>query len=118
MDVKFPVCLQMMRTQSAVSLLSSLRHLMDCCYVAGARASVYCATSTEAVHKGHLSEGYISSSLEPESPDPVACDPRMSAHIWRFSASETHLPPELDILDIDKAMAGLSKENVQKSCKL
>lgn len=70
-------------------------NLISC---AGARSTLHCATSEQAPHEAKKSKGYFSADCKPEIPSNAACNPKLSDHVWKFSAHAVDLPAALDPL--------------------
>jgi hypothetical protein len=65
---------------------------------AGARTTLYCATSGNSPHEAHKTGGYFTADCKPEKPSTSACNAQLAEHMWKFSAHAVNLPAALDLL--------------------
>ncbi|GAX83873.1 hypothetical protein CEUSTIGMA_g11298.t1 [Chlamydomonas eustigma] len=63
----------------------------------GSRASVFAATDKDALLEGWKSFGYFNSNCRPLQTSPAGQDMLQSQWMWKWSAEQVQLPPELDL---------------------
>jgi hypothetical protein len=64
---------------------------------AGARASVYAATSMEAGTVAAATEGYLGPATKPDHSSKLAEDPSTAQWLWEWSAAAVELPSSWDL---------------------
>jgi hypothetical protein len=64
---------------------------------AGARASVYCATSPELESPRLAGVYYIESNCTAGKPSKSACNAELAGWLWAWSAKEVGLPADADL---------------------
>jgi hypothetical protein len=73
--------------------------------LAGARSSVYCATSQHITEEKSPSQCYINFTCKPMRPKARFVDPASGKWLWQWSAETTGLPAEVDLPEQTKGLA-------------